>query len=1139
MGPRVLLVCSLLFRTLRGGSASAVGFAVGIDLGTTNSVIGVADLETDTVEILPSRPFFPLRSQVNTGADTNMLKVDSDSCVSMAEGTAAYGIKRIIGRKAHETGVLRAMEQLRDFVSELPDGTLEVRLRLRDGVQMYPPEFISAAILARLRWHAEHYLDSNVTNAVITVPAYFTATQKEATVTAAIIAGFETPPLIPEPVAAALSYAASPRGKKLVAGEHILVFDLGGGTFDVGVIRFNGKMDLSVLAIGGDQSLGGDDLDDAIVTWLIGDRPISPSDRGLARCELKRLAENAKRRLSDASAVHIEVPAYRLLKGGQFGEASTRKLDRETFDKLARPIFDRLMPIVDQVVQDAKLTTDDIMHLLLVGGSSRIPQLQSMLRENFGEKWVTNSAVHVLDDTAVAEGAAIYARSLFGSESRPSVTLENVVPLPLGTSMCSNKFQTKYELQKCQASPNLQNSVFSELLPKGTRLPARGSRKYYTMRDNQPTMTIDILEGGDWIAGDNSQLGNFELELPPGKRGEVGCDITFMLDEDGRFSAQASAMKKGPKGEEVSSEAAFDMQGLYQKSMPPDRICKYHAELHRRLPEYLRPRETVCSARRLAPNFLCSQYLEGGQCVQAEEWLSTKERVLTKGFQILGIIVALTFLRYTCSYILHVYRSLTIDYPKTIRKAPASEAAPSQAHIQTSAGHSAEQAGDDRSREKDPGPFLGRDCKDCKDCKEGGVVGNEYMCFISHHQEVLTGFARTLQLLIESELGRRQIRPAKVWLDMTERATRQGMHDGIVGSAYFIMFMSAKMLTPRANGQNWCIQEVQWALQHRKPIVIVYQTNPNWGGVPGSFSEFYLKEIKRAFPASEDREWIMNNNYNEYQHRGEFDQAMLQRILREMPLASDQRNATAAPGDSNALEQSVAECTRRYAQFAVKDELARQCIGSDPLLSSSRPLPQLKRWHFFISHQQQGSDGYAALVKEKLTALGYRCWIDTEQHADRDGMEDGVKGSVCVLLFLFKGTLHRPFCRFELRLACAHGVPIVALFEGDHYRDTYVSAPDLRAVFDRGELPADLRCIVEKADWNFFYRRQPHENAAMISRLCEKLEAATAVGAWPALTPAPDASGGADRVASAHRMLEEEELRAQDARSTAAPSKSH
>ena len=152
-------------------------------------------------------------------------------------------------------------------------------------------------------------------------------------------------------------------------------------------------------------------------------------------------------------------------------------------------------------------------------------------------------------------------------------------------------------------------------------------------------------------------------------------------------------------------------------------------------------------------------------------------------------------------------------------------------------------------------------------------------------------------------------------------------------------------------------------------------------------------------------------------------------------------------------------------------------------------------------------------------------------------MADGVKGWVCVLLFIFKGTLHRPFCRFELRLARAHGVPVVALFEGDHHRDTYVSGPELLDVFNRGELPADLRCIVEKADWNFFYRRQQHENAGMISRLREKLEAATAVGAWPALTPAPDASGEVDGVAVAYRMLDEE-MRAGTTRPTAAPSKS-
>ena len=159
---------------------------------------------------------------------------------------------------------------------------------------------------------------------------------------------------------------------------------------------------------------------------------------------------------------------------------------------------------------------------------------------------------------------------------------------------------------------------------------------------------------------------------------------------------------------------------------------------------------------------------------------------------------------------------------------------------------------------------------------------------------------------------------------MTEHANKQGMHDGIRSSEYFIMFMSEKMLTPRPNGQNWCIQEVQWALQHRKPIIIVFQTNPNWGGVPGSFSEFYLKEIKRAFPATEDHEWIMNNNYNEYHHRGEFDQAMLRRILREMPKASrrghcESNRQTSAPG--------VAQRQVRTSTFKAAHALGRTRAG--------------------------------------------------------------------------------------------------------------------------------------------------------------------------------------------------------------------
>ncbi len=625
-----VLVCSLLVSALRDGSASAEGYAVGIDLGTTNSVIGVADLESDTVEILPIDGGSTLRSQVNTAKRNSYLHSGSDTCVSAVEGAAVYGIKRIIGRKARETGALRAMEQLRDFVTKRPNSeTLEVRLHLSDGVQMYPPEFISAAILARLRWIAENAYDSTITNAVITVPAYFTAAQKEATVTAAIIAGFETPRLLTEPVGAALTYAAGLRGKKLAIGEHIVVVYLAHCTFDVSVLRFDGEMEWSVLAIGGDESLGGDDLDDAIVTWLVGKREMSPDDTGSALCELKRLAERAKRRLGNAHVEDIELPAGRLFKGGQPGEVSTHTLHRETFLELAKPIFDRLMPIVDQVLRDAKLTADDINHVLPVGGSSRIPKLQSMLKEKFGVEKVKNA---VADDTAVAKGATIYARSLFGKghqvhiderdlQKKPSLTLSNVVPLPLGVSVCSESAHLpNAEYHGCEADPNPSTVGVSVLLPEGSPLPARGSTTLYSGRDNQPFMLVEILEGGRGGALGSARLGNFTIDLPPGTAGMVGCNVTFALDEDGRLSAQATALRKRPSGGDVPVEgsAFFELQGLYHQAMPPDRICKYHAELRRRTLEHHRPRETVCHANQ-PPALLCSKFLEDRRCEEAEQ----------------------------------------------------------------------------------------------------------------------------------------------------------------------------------------------------------------------------------------------------------------------------------------------------------------------------------------------------------------------------------------------------------------------------------------------------------------------------------------------------------------------------------------
>jgi hypothetical protein len=225
------------------------------------------------------------------------------------------------------------------------------------------------------------------------------------------------------------------------------------------------------------------------------------------------------------------------------------------------------------------------------------------------------------------------------------------------------------------------------------------------------------------------------------------------------------------------------------------------------------------------------------------------------------------------------------------------------------------------------------------------------MCFISHHQEATTGFAKTLQVLMESELERRQVRPSKVWLDMTEDASEQGMHDGVRFSNYFVMFMSAKMLAPRPNGgKNWCIQEVRWALQHRKPIIIVFQINPNWGGVAGNFSHFYKKEIERAFPAKEDRDWILKHTYSEYHHRGEFDQAMLRRILRNMPEASESR------------PQSLRESSRESsAQSAAVSQSHRSSSGQ----SSARGVAQGQVKGSTLSHAARASISRFLLAHER------------------------------------------------------------------------------------------------------------------------------------------------------------------------------
>jgi molecular chaperone DnaK len=483
---------------------------IGIDLGTTNSVVAVME-GGEPVVITNAEGGRTTPSVVAFTKDGNRLvgQVAKRQAVTNPENTL-YSIKRFMGRKYDE--VQGEIKQVPYKVEKASNGDVRINA---DGKQYSPPE-IAAMVLQKLKQSAEDYLGSKVEKAVITVPAYFNDAQRQATKDAGKIAGLEVLRIVNEPTAAALAYGLDKKKDEIIA-----VFDFGGGTFDISVLEV-GEGVVEVKSTNGDTHLGGDDVDEVLIKWIIDefkkDQGIDLTSDKMALQRLKESAEKAKVELSSAMETEINLPFITADASGP--KHLVMKLTRSKFEQLAEPILKRLMPPVEQAIKDAGLTPKDIEEIVLVGGSTRIPKVQEMVKGFFGKE--PNKSVN--PDEVVALGAAVQAGVLGGEKT--DILLLDVTPLTLGIETLGG--------------------VMTQMIPRNTTIPTRKSEIFSTASDNQTSVEVHVLQGERPMAGDNKTLGKFHLVgIPPAPRGVPQVEVTFDIDANGIVNVSAKDVGTG------------------------------------------------------------------------------------------------------------------------------------------------------------------------------------------------------------------------------------------------------------------------------------------------------------------------------------------------------------------------------------------------------------------------------------------------------------------------------------------------------------------------------------------------------------------------------------------------------------------
>ncbi|HVR71200.1 MAG TPA: molecular chaperone DnaK [Vicinamibacteria bacterium] len=477
---------------------------IGIDLGTTNSVVAVMEGDSPTVIANPegSRTT-PSVVAFGRGGERLVGQVAKRQAVTNPENTL-YSIKRFMGRKVSEVSQETRMVPYAVVPGENGEARIEVL-----GRQLSPPE-VSAMVLQKMKDAAEQYLGQPVSQAVITVPAYFNDSQRQATKDAGKIAGLDVLRIVNEPTAAALAYGLDKK-----KDETIAVYDFGGGTFDISVLEV-GEGVVEVKATSGDTHLGGDDLDQRVVEWIVSEfmkeQGIDLAQDKMARQRLKEAAERAKMELSTAMETEINLPFVTADASGPRHLAL--RLSRSRFEQLVADLLERTMGPVRQCLKDAGLRAGEVAEVVLVGGSTRIPRVQQLVRELFGKE--PHKGVN--PDEVVAVGAAVQAGVLAGEVK--DLLLLDVTPLSLGIETLGG--------------------VSTRLIERNTTIPTRKSEVFSTAADHQHTVEIHVLQGERPLARDNRTLGKFQLVgIPPAPRGMPQIEVAFDIDANGIVNVSA------------------------------------------------------------------------------------------------------------------------------------------------------------------------------------------------------------------------------------------------------------------------------------------------------------------------------------------------------------------------------------------------------------------------------------------------------------------------------------------------------------------------------------------------------------------------------------------------------------------------
>jgi len=513
----VVALVACVGHVLADDEGKDVGTVIGIDLGTTYSCVGV--YKNGRVEIIANDQGNRITpSYVAFTAEGDRLIGDAakNQLTSNPENTV-FDAKRLIGRQWSDKGVQSDLKYFPFTVKKNNDKPF-IHLTVKGEKKIFAAEEISAMVLSKMKEIAEAYLGKTVTHAVVTVPAYFTDGQRQATKDAGTISGLQVMRIINEPTAAAIAYGLD----KKEGEKNILVFDLGGGTFDVSLLTIDNGV-FEVIATNGDTHLGGEDFDQRVMDYFMKlykrkkGKDVRKDNRAVQK--LRREVEKAKRALSSQQTTRVEIESF--FEGEDFSETLTRA----KFEELNMDLFRSTLKPVKQVLEDADISKKEVDEVVLVGGSTRIPKVQNLVKEFFNDK-EPNRGIN--PDEAVAYGAAVQAGVLGGESTTADLVLLDVCPLTLGIETVGG--------------------VMTKLIARNSVVPTKKSQIFSTASDNQPTVTINVLEGERAMVKDNHHLGKFDLTgIPPAPRGVPQIEVTFEIDVNGILRVSAEDKGTGNK----------------------------------------------------------------------------------------------------------------------------------------------------------------------------------------------------------------------------------------------------------------------------------------------------------------------------------------------------------------------------------------------------------------------------------------------------------------------------------------------------------------------------------------------------------------------------------------------------------------